>query len=56
MAIPGKAQLLRAHGFLSVRQDLSQRKLIDFFSLCLTEVQTQRATGTFIFITQVVPR
>lgn len=55
MATPGKAQVLRADGFLSVRQDLSQRKLIHLFLLCLTEVQTQRATGTFIFSTQLVP-
>lgn len=52
MATPAKAQLLRARGFLSVGQDLSLRKLIDFF---LTEVQTQRASDTFIFITQSVP-
>lgn len=55
MATPGKALLLTACGFLSVRQVLGQRKLIDRFSLCFTEVQTQRATSTFIFITQLVP-
>lgn len=54
MATPGEVQLPRARGLLFVRQDLSQRKWIDLLSPCLTEVQTQRATDTFIFITQLV--
>lgn len=39
MATPGKTQLHRTHGLLSVKQDLSQSKLIDLFSLCLIKVQ-----------------